>query len=132
MPIYYNPNPPPAKGTEAYEDYGTKHDQELRDEIIGTVIVQNIMMPIGPCCASPTGCPLNMSIDLKPEYADTIDDDEKMMLALFSQVAVPLTQALLVVQVPWRPSVATVIARPHLMPTPSRCRARTSRSRPCE
>ena len=91
MPIYYNPNLPPAKGTDAYDDYGTKHDQELRDEIIGTVIVQNIMIPTGPCCASPTGCPLNMSIDLKPEYADKIDDDEKMMLALFTQVAVPLT-----------------------------------------
>ena len=77
MPIYYNPNPPPAKDTKAYEDYGTKHDQELRDEIIGTVTVQNIPIPTGPCCANPAGCPLIMSIDLKPEYADTIDDDRE-------------------------------------------------------
>ena len=80
MPIYYNPNPPPAAGSEAAAAYGTKEDMEDRSEVIGTVTHQNLLIPTFICCAAPGACPLNVKIDLKKEYAASINDDEKMKL----------------------------------------------------
>jgi len=87
MPIYYNPNPPPAAGSEAAAAYGTKEDMEDRSEVIGTVTHQNLLIPTFICCAAPGACPLNVKIDLKKEYAASINDDEKMKLGLLTHAA---------------------------------------------
>ena len=60
---------------------------EDRSEVIGTVTHQNLLIPTGCCCAAPGACPLNVKIDLKKEYAASINDDEKMKLGLLTHAA---------------------------------------------
>merc|ERR1711957_601161 len=74
-------------GSEAAAAYGTKEDMEDRSEVIGTVTHQNLLIPTFICCAAPGACPLNVKIDLKKEYAASINDDEKMKLGLLTHAA---------------------------------------------
>jgi hypothetical protein len=90
MPIYHNPNPQPAVGQPGAEEYGTAKDMESRSEVIGTVTHQNLLVPCFFCCAVPAACPLNIKIDIKKEYAATMNNDEKMKLGLLTQASTQL------------------------------------------
>jgi len=91
MPIYRNPTGKPANAeASSVAAYGTEKDWEQRSEVVGTVTVQNLLVPCFLCCAVPSLCPLNTKVDLNKEYAATLNDDEKMKLGLFSHASVPM------------------------------------------
>lgn len=77
MPIYHN-----AAGYDPNAG-GPIHD-DTRNDVIGTVSMQNILVPTCCCCAVPGGCPLNVKVDIDEKYAHTMSDDEKYKLGLFA------------------------------------------------
>lgn len=94
MPIYsyhggYDKAAEAAAKDEANKDFGTTKDWTARGEIIGTVTMQNLLMPCAPCAAKPGACPLTVRIDINEEMAKTMADDDKMKLGLFAHVAAP-------------------------------------------
>jgi hypothetical protein len=87
MPIYRNPAGKPEGGGGSY---GTRDDWAQRNQVVGAVTVQNIVMPCCCCCAVPSVCPLNTKVEINQDYAATMDDDEKIKLGLFSHASVPM------------------------------------------
>lgn len=94
MPIYsyhggFDKAAEAAAKDEANKDFGTTKDWTARGEIIGTVTMQNLLVPCAPCAAQPGACPLTVRIDINEEMAKTMADDDKMKLGLFAHVAAP-------------------------------------------
>jgi hypothetical protein len=85
MPIYRNPNPNPSA-----DGYGTKSDWEARNEVVGTMSVQNLLVPCFCCCAVPGMCPLNTKINIKKDVAGSLSDDDKVKLGLFAMTPMPM------------------------------------------
>jgi len=82
MPIYSYAEPNRAHNEQP--PYGSIADWPARDNQIGSVVMSNFLLPCHCCCAVPSGCPLNIKVEINEPHASELSDADKMKLGLFA------------------------------------------------